>query len=57
MTPGFLRRQFTHHKTGALEGERRVGACPMKALDLTTMVVVVPVAAALLVATGHAYPG
>lgn len=55
MTPGSLGWLFSHNEAGALEGKSSVGPSHMKALDLCTMVVVVPVVAALVVGTGHVY--
>ena len=42
---------FSHNKAGALEVEMSVGPWHMKAFDLTTMVVVMPVIAALVIGT------
>lgn len=46
---------FSHNKAGALEVEMSVGPWHMRAFDLPTMVVVVPVVAALVAGVAYVY--
>jgi len=55
MTSSSLGWLFSHNKAGALEVEMSVGPWHMRAFDLTTIAVVVPVVAALVVGTGYVY--